>query len=418
MENLEKLKTEQRDGAGKGGEVITPLTCGFDSNMPCYDICCDYLSFTFPCKLFQDFMGSDTNKELLNHVLTSLKLDLRDGAFNKGRYGYPFGHQWNVNMFSGKDVGTFLNYGPSDSTKLKDGTYTTMFELSGSACRALEQRFNHDPDCWPTLFNSLKNVCARPTRFDLAIDFYNLSFDLCKFLRNKIKNGLLITPFKKNQEVVDGEREYEAGHTVYIGTKKSLVFIRVYDKLAESKGISTDFSSWYRIEFQCRGEKAVDMFKQFVTNYSDLYVWASKLLNYYIQPKVDDGDDRVRDRETDPEWLELLQIQNPMDKARLKPVTLIKDDLQKTMQWFERDMPGIFAWFAISMGYPNFIEYVEKIMCEGLYRDDLKPNTKRYRAAERYRENNRLPELTATEIQQMKDLLNLQIAKNSETVNV
>ena len=92
----------------------------------------------------------------------------------------------------------------------------------------------------------MRDLGARASRVDLAIDIFDSGLqqsDLCKPARLPYK-GKGRTP--KFTQVGDEED----GWTLYIGSRSSEKFLRIYDKAKESK---SEIKDWKRIEIECKG---------------------------------------------------------------------------------------------------------------------------------------------------------------------
>jgi len=114
--------------------------------------------------------------------------------------------------------------------------------LSGSTLRALAVNGSDVV----TVLAALRALGARVSRIDLAVDVRGSTLtltDLCKPNRQPYK-GKGRTP--KYTAVGD----VEDGWTIYIGSRSSDKFLRIYDKQKES---GEDGDGWVRIEIECKG---------------------------------------------------------------------------------------------------------------------------------------------------------------------
>jgi len=96
------------------------------------------------------------------------------------------------------------------------------------------------------------------TRMDLALDVHDSNLSI-RSLYAQLKRGTAITKFK-TWNIIDGP----AGTTLYLGSRQSEQFIRIYDKAKEQ---GTD-GNWKRIEMELKGDKA-KMFAQEVSKHTD-----------------------------------------------------------------------------------------------------------------------------------------------------
>lgn len=122
----------------------------------------------------------------------------------------------------------------------------TLFQLSGNC---IAWYLVHQEMTWHAIMSSSKNNGGRASRVDLAIDAKNSGLtlvDLCK--PNLIPyRGKGRTP----KYIPVGTQE--DGWRVYVGSRQSEKFLRVYDKAKEQGWENTDI---VRIELECKGEVA------------------------------------------------------------------------------------------------------------------------------------------------------------------
>lgn len=120
-----------------------------------------------------------------------------------------------------------------------------MLTLSGSALRWMYARGEN----WKALLIKLKEMSARTSRIDLAIDIRNSSILLSDMGEESLKpyKGKGRTP---NYLPVGTQKK---GWTVYVGARTSEKFLRIYDKSLEQKDGSV---GWIRIELELKGMAA------------------------------------------------------------------------------------------------------------------------------------------------------------------
>lgn len=147
------------------------------------------------------------------------------------------------------------NYSDDDKKKAVDKVRVDMgisLNMSGSACRAWET-YSHGDWC-----KLLGDICAldtriKFTRLDLAFDDHTGILDIDQIAQDA-KDRYFTGPAKKVRYIwSDDQKKDIQGTTVYIGSEKSPVYIRIYDKAAER-----DFKDrhWIRVELQLRRERA------------------------------------------------------------------------------------------------------------------------------------------------------------------
>ena len=127
-------------------------------------------------------------------------------------------------------------------------------DMSGQGCRSFEEYGTGDFDGLFRLFQQGEGYHV--TRLDVAFDDHSGILDIQRLFRdsdNQDGDQQFVSKFRKSRI----EKEFKDGRpgiTVYHGSKKSAVLIRIYDKAAE-RGLPED-QHWVRVELQLRDERA------------------------------------------------------------------------------------------------------------------------------------------------------------------
>jgi len=129
-----------------------------------------------------------------------------------------------------------------------------MVEMSGQGCRTYETLGTGE---WESLFELIKfnheSKNMNITRLDIAYDDHIGILDLTKIYADT-KDGNYISR-TRNFQILHSNK----GQTVIHGSKKSSVYIRIYDK-AKERGLANDFH-WVRFELQLRDKNAFGFIK-------------------------------------------------------------------------------------------------------------------------------------------------------------
>ena len=120
-------------------------------------------------------------------------------------------------------------------------------ELTGQGCRAFEDHTKL-PNKWDDLTKFVLENDLHITRFDVAFDDHTGVLDM-KTIQDAIEAQRYVSPSNFWETIRSSE-----GQSAYIGSPKSLIRIRIYDKAAE-RGY-TDGRHWNRVELQLRDERA------------------------------------------------------------------------------------------------------------------------------------------------------------------
>lgn len=243
----------------------------------------DWLSVTF-----HDIHVDDV-KRLLG--LSDPDIDWNDRlAF---RHGYP--RQCSF-------AGIVIRYGADDASNYTDDAdklaadkvrydMGIMLDMSGSACRAFETYGHGD---WLRLLSDICNLNTRInfTRLDLAFDDHTGILDIGR-IRSDVENRYFTgAPKKAHLHWSDDQLKDLQGLTLYIGSEKSPVFIRIYDKAAER-----DYGSelhWVRVELVLRKERATAAVAEILKRQHIGETMCGVLRNYccFREPSADSNKSR------------------------------------------------------------------------------------------------------------------------------
>ena len=375
------------DNLSNGGVVNTPVhykNVNENDNNSFSTILFDYLTFTFPCELFSSLKGDKQSEERFEMLLEMLKLKVSEANKKRGQYNYSYMLEWkHCDDESNKEVTTKFMYGvleDSDGsylTKNAQGEVTSCCEMSGGACRALERRYGNDLDkSWNNLDSCLKSIHAKVSRFDLAFDLYNININLPEYLFNKYMNGLLSSKFQKfsYEHGLSDRNLNDSAQTFYIGSKKSDLYIRVYDKKAENsiKGVEDICQNHYRIEFSARHDRAQHLYDQCMNNYfcGTLYEYTTGLILNYICPKVINKkvyDNRLSLMEDDPIFTNLF---DEVEKSKVVGYKKGKLDIERKKLWLLKSISPLFATIFLATGV-NFEHFLNDMLITGLKKLDF-----------------------------------------------
>lgn len=174
---------------------------------------------------------------------------------------------------------------------------TVWCEMSGQGCRAYE---TYSTCCdWIGLFNLvtdnvdgliLPNKDYHVTRLDVAYDDWQ---GLLKksTLQKSLKDNNVVTKFRDygNEHQSYTKKDF----TLYLGSKKSEVYMRIYDKAAERE--REDVEHWIRFEMQLRNDRAFCFIQSLFDNNFDIgTVFFGVLNNYvrFVKPSLDTNKSR------------------------------------------------------------------------------------------------------------------------------
>lgn len=155
---------------------------------------------------------------------------------------------------------------PDESSRVHGAASQFIVDLSGSACRHLEERGGS----WPDVISYLAGLPVRFNRVDLALDDIDGELDIDS-LRRKIADQCFSSAFRARKENGRiGDEIYETGwyepddlddrgmrvldtrkgYTCQFGNRQQPVMLNIYDKLRErqSRGLLPGVGEWIRFE--------------------------------------------------------------------------------------------------------------------------------------------------------------------------
>lgn len=244
--------------------------------------------------------------------------DLNFMRTDRGRYGYD----------SGYTVDGLINVFYS----VKRSDMGVHVEMTGQGVRRFETLMQIEGITWKQVFAHIYSF-AKFSRIDLALDEYEglVSFN---DIIEKIERGEHVGRCR-SFKVISGRdsKGQHTGTTIYMGSNKSDVMLRVYEKNFErqQKGYEVETPIWNRWELVLKHEKAND----FVTRYLDddhsfgsLFGGILADLIRFVEP----GEDTNKSRwETCAWWSDFL--------AEAEPIQLkgkeYQPSLAKTLNWIE-----------------------------------------------------------------------------------
>lgn len=237
------------------------------------------------------FVAKGDSVDYLKYVLGLDSPDIPWETTEKFRNGYPMQTYWN---------GITILYGADDERFYKDPKKVRhdmgiCVNLSGTGCRAFET-YGHGN--WLRLlgylFRDTSHVAAEQrvfksyniTRIDLAYDDHIGILDIHQLEQDTRERNYLSRA--KYSEIVwsDDQNDDIQGMTIQIGSDKSDIKIRIYDKAAE-RGFKD--RHWIRVEMQLRDERALETGRQLLQR-QHIGDTASGILRNYLTYRIPSND--------------------------------------------------------------------------------------------------------------------------------
>ena len=294
------------------------------------------------------------NRSLLDWVSFTLKLDDPQEAARIIKLDPA--------MFSSMPFG-FSGYRKS----LKLGNISIYFEgredmgchveMTGQGCRHYEGYFSEIP--WQTLFETVLSASAKFTRLDLAIDNVDGSLTL-----NKVWSAIqehetsIKTQFREWRRIQKGsfeKGEQITGDTIYLGSTKSHVQFRIYDK-AQETGVE---GHWIRFEIQLRDNRAHEAAKLFVSGVP-VGSLASGIINNYFAI-INNDDSNISRCSLQTWWSEWLQSTEKIRLTTEQSIKLVPD----SMDFIKRQYAPSIAMIRKYLGAAPFKGFMDDILEDG-----------------------------------------------------
>lgn len=300
-------------------------------------VCIDWIGFTV-------FGLSDVNE-----VVEWLGYSMEDFTqLPKGGMGYKSilqlnGYTLQV-LYDGKeDMGIHVNISGSSITEAVRAHMVT---------KKVATPFGDAYDMFTTgIIDFLQDIMniANLTRLDLAIDdigsrFYKLD-DLRKLLDGEVGTHKVVSKFRSWQEIckkkLTGEK---TGQTLYLGSRKSDTFLRVYDKRLEQlhKNGGDVGIDWIRWELECKKERA-EQVARLIVEHEGLGSVITGVLNNYVRI-VNLDDSNISRCSTDTLWAHFVAT---VDKLRLY-VADAERSLEDKISWFKNQVAPTMAGIIVS----------------------------------------------------------------------
>ena len=229
-----------------------------------------------------DWLSFTTKKHTPEEVIAALGLSHVPFVDSKGAKGYrdkKYFSSISIHYNGREDMGVWC-------------------EMSGQGCRTFESLSEVG---WDNLLNWIDYNGLNITRLDIAFDDHSGVFEMSDVIQDT-QEGNYVSRSNYWETVLSSK-----GSTVMIGSPKSKVVIRIYDKAREKKCASD--VHWNRVELQLRDDRA----RQFIKIPLSIGESCSGvLLNYlrYVIPN-DTDENRWRWQMTDY-WLRLLEMVSPI----------------------------------------------------------------------------------------------------------
>lgn len=257
-------------------------------------------------------------------------------------------------------------------------------DVSGSAVHALLTQF-YESHLTKTVFgtdgfetDSFESTVLRElmkeikryghiTRLDLAVDDIGTNYYSLPELHDLFISGSYVSRFRGFDEHCSYKQQNEiAGHTIYLGSRKSSAMLRIYDKQAEQnkKLLSANMPpieySWVRWELELKRERAQSVLELIVSGQDIAYLTMGILANYLC---IMENDRSRKERCTVSEKFKAFI--DGIGKISLYSSSSEKT-IDDTKKWLVRQVAPSLAKIALADG--GCIDFLHYLIDNGLNR--------------------------------------------------
>lgn len=205
---------------------------------------------------------------------------------------------------------------------------------------------------------------AKFTRIDLAIDDLGCNYYSCDDIRILVENRQIVSRFKSCDvrtpcHLADGLKE---GETICFGSRKSSVFLRVYNKQLEiykKHGEKPPFP-WVRWELELKDERANEAVRLLLETYSLSTVSMGVLKNYI---RFIEWDNNVKSRcSNEPTWDAFMENFEKISVYIPEPAKTLEDKKRWVDETVGATLSAIIEAYGGSMEfiYENLQKWQEK----------------------------------------------------------
>lgn len=238
--------------------------------------------------------------------------------------------------------------------------------ISGQGCREIEAVYN-----LLNIFDQVALAEGKFTRVDVAVDDKTGKLVPFDKIKAGIQKGYVRSRWRASTEFIkrnlqDGQ---VIGNTINVGSKKSQMFLRIYDKAMEQqgKGIHPDPSgqSWIRMELQIRDDRA-EKLQNIILFDNDIGKIFSEILNNYLTFLKPSDRDKNKSRWEVAGWWQKIIVETGKLKLTREPEDKTIADVRN---WIDKQIAPSLA--ALILAESGELDDLMEIIINGKKR--LKP---------------------------------------------
>lgn len=201
------------------------------------------------------------------------------------------------------------------------------------------------------------------TRLDLAIDDYGGRYFSTDDLVRHYFDDEIICKFRNLQNVEQSEISgQKTGHTLYFGSRRSDIFLRVYDKQLEQnrKSDHKDSTPWVRWELELKGDRATAVADNILSGTELGLISMGVLGNYF---RIINHDNQNRSRcSVNAVWKDFIDGISGLKLYLARE----EKDIEQKKQWLKSQVMPTLA--AVIMSDGGSLEFISDNMDSGVIR--------------------------------------------------
>ena len=226
-----------------------------------------------------------------------------------------------------------------------------------------------------------KECKCNVSRIDIAIDDITYSVtDKALLDMEVIAEAILKSEFTSPFAIKKRLKKYEVsfldsqraklcglkGDTIYLGSRKSNTYCRIYDKLAETASnetpIDENINHWVRFEMEFKGCNAMTVAEHIVSLEDDLFpLWYAKVVNNYIR-FIDITENNISNYSRCPSkkwWFDFI---GTVEKQRLYHVKPVENEFDRSLRWQKKSVFPSIAAMLQCMPVQQYLMLVKETM--------------------------------------------------------
>ncbi|WBF54050.1 replication initiation factor domain-containing protein [Macrococcoides canis] len=261
------------------------------------------------------------------------------------------------------------------------------FELTGTACREFEAHLQNLKMTWQDFFKLCLEYGGKFTRIDIAIDDYVTYLSIPALIK-KIDNGECVSKFKL-AKIIQGKNIANGGNrgsTLYIGSEKSNLFCRFYEKNYEQaykRNMEVEeIGLWNRYELQVRNKKAIVLVDMLIKQPDIAYVIRSILnesVRFVSKPALSNDTNRKRWPLYRP-WALFISKASKISLTMKPEVKSIQDNISWLIRQVSTTLETVLTAekIAENLGLTNDTDYLELILDNANLKEEHEERITRY----------------------------------------